>query len=245
MSIIKFNKTGSVSECTLEPEGHRIRIISATPIVGIKSLIEEGFVELNEHTQAEMVDFSDERYLYHEEEAGYVFVITNEEDDIWSSQPYVPPIPTPQPTPYVPTLEEVKSQKIAEMEAIMNSTIQSGVTVTLSDGTTGTFSLSSVELLYLTNLKIMATEAEDKDTPSLPWHEASISEQSKFYTPNDIIAIAESSKELITYHSVFFRDLRIYINSLTTTNAVNDITYNISSLPQEYWSEVLKSIVNG
>ena len=60
MSLIKFNKNGSLLDCKLEPEGHRIRIISEQPVIGIKQLIEEGFTELNEYTQTEMVDFSDD-----------------------------------------------------------------------------------------------------------------------------------------------------------------------------------------
>ena len=41
MSLIKFNKNGSLLDCKLEPEGHRIRIISELPVIGIKQLIEE------------------------------------------------------------------------------------------------------------------------------------------------------------------------------------------------------------
>ena len=244
MSLIKFNKNGSLLDCKLEPEGHRLRIISEQPVVGIKQLIEEGFVELNEHTQAEMVDFSDERYLYHEEEKEHVFVITNEENDVWEPQPYVPPTPTPEPEPYVPPISEVKAQKIAEMETQMTSIIASGVTVTLFDETTGVFGLSQEDQIFLTNLRMMAESAEDQDTPSIPWHEIDDAKHCKFYAPRDIIAITDAARELITYHITFFRDLRIYINSLLTVEAVNAVTYDLDSLPQAYWSEVLRSIVS-
>ena len=244
MSLIKFNKNGSLLDCTLEPEGHRIRIISEQPVVGIKQLIEEGFVELNEYTQVEMVDFSDERYLYHEEEKDHVFVITNEENDVWEPQPYVPPTPTPPPEPYVPPISEVKAQKISEMEMQMNSIIASGVTVTLFDETTGVFGLSQEDQIFLTNLRMMAESAEDQDTPSIPWHEIDDAKHCKFYPPRDIITITDAARELITYHITFFRDLRIYINSLLTVDAVNAVTYNLDSLPQAYWSEVLRSIVS-
>ncbi len=244
MSIIKFNKTGSIIECNLEPEGHRIRLISEHPIVGIKELIADGFVELNEHTQVEMVDFSDEKYLYHEEEKEHVFVITNEPDDVWQPQSYVVPIPTPEPEPYVPSLDEVKAQKISEMESVMNSTILAGVTVTLSDETSGTFSLSQEDQIFLTNLRMMADSSDDQDTPSIPWHEADEFKQCKFYAPKDIVLITDEARKLITYHVTFFRDLRIYINSLVTSSAVEAVTYDINSLPQTFWSEVLKAIVN-
>lgn len=244
MSLIKFNNTGTLLDCKLEPEGHRIRIISEQPVVGIKQLIEEGFVELNEYTQVEMVDFSDERYLYHEEEKGHIFVVTNEEDDVWEPQPFVPPTPTPPPEPYVPPISEVKAQKISEMEAEKNAIIEAGVTVTLFDETTGVFGLSQEDQIYLTNLRMMADAAEDKDTPSIPWHEIDDAKHCKFYSPKDIITITDAARALLTYHVTFFRDLRIYINSLLTVEAVNAVTYDLDSLPQAYWSEVLRSIVS-
>lgn len=245
MSLIRFNKTGSLLTCKLEPEGHRIRIISDDPIVGIKHLIEEGFEELNEHTQLPMVDFSDEVYLYHEEEPEHVFVLTNEEDDIWYPQSYVAPIKAPEPEPYTPSLDELKAQKIQEMESAKNAAISAGVTVTISDSTTGTFGLDADDQIFLTNLRMMADASSDKTTPSIPWHEIDESKQCIFYAPRDIITITDEGRKLITYHETFFRDLRIYIKTLLTAEAVNNVTYDIGILPPEYWSEVLEQIVNG
>lgn len=245
MSLIRFNKTGSLLTCKLEPEGHRIRIISEDPIVGIKHLIEEGFEELNEHTQLPMVDFSDEVYLYHEEELEHVFVLTNEEGDIWYPQSYVAPIQAPEPEPYVPSIDELKAQKIAQMEDAKNAAIMAGVTVTLSDGTTGTFGLNTDDQIFLTNLRIMAEASSDKTTPSIPWHEADESKQCRFYAPRDIITITDEGRNLVIYNETFFRDLRIYIKTLLTAEAVNNVTYDIDILPHEYWSEVLEQIVNG
>lgn len=48
----------------------------------------------------------------------------------------------------------------------------------------------------------------------------------------------------MTYNITFFRDLRIYIRSLGTVDAVNAVTYDLDSLPQSFWSEVLRAIVN-
>lgn len=245
MSLIKFNKNGSLLDCKLEPEGHRIRIISELPVVGIKQLVEEGFIELNEFTQLEMVDFSGERYLYHEEEKDHVFVITNEEDDKWEEQAYVPPVVIATSVePYTPSIDEVKALKVSEMESEKDAIIASGVTVTLSDETTGLFGLSQEDQMYLTNLRMMAEASDDQDTPSIPWHEIDETKHCKFYPPKDIIEITDKARDLIIYHVTFFRDLRIYINSLLTIEAVEAVTYNLNSLPQEYWSEVLRSIVN-
>ena len=44
-----------------------------------------------------------------------------------------------------------------------------------------------------------------------------------------------------TYHITYFRDLRIYINSLSDIDSINAIEYG-SVIPDEYKSDVLKSI---
>jgi hypothetical protein len=244
MSLVEFNKDGSLLECTLEVEGHRVRLSSESPIIGIRTLIEDGFKELNEHSEAVMMDFSDERYLYHEEVEGHVFVITNEENDIWTPQAYVAPIIESEPAPYVPSLDEVKEEKISELERMMESLILQGVTITLSDSTTETFSLSTQDQIFLTNLRLMAEDKADQETPSIPWHEADESKQCKFYAPIDIIAITDAARDLITYQVTFFRDLRIYIRSLSSVEAVKAVSYDISSLPQAFWSDVLRSILS-
>lgn len=241
MSIVQFNNDGSMIDAILELEGHRVRLISTTTIVGIESLILTGFKELNENNKSVMSDFSGHRYLYHEEEKGLVFVLTDESDDKWEEQPFVPPEPTPEPPE--PTLEEVKAQKVTEMENTMSANITNGVTVTLSDGTTGTFGLSTLNQTSLTNLRLMAEQTIDQDTPSIPWHVSDESANCVYYPPKDIITITDAAIAFVTYNITFFRDLRIYINDLTTKEEVEAIIYDISVLPLEYWSDVLKDIV--
>ena len=244
MSLIKFNKNGSLLDCMLELEGHRVRIISETPVIGIRQLIEEGFVELNEHSKIEMVDFSDKRYVYHEEEKDHVFVITSEEDDVWEPQPFIPPAPVPPaPEPPEPPLDEVKAQKIAELQTASESAIASGVTVTLSDGTSGVYTFNERDQLSLIVWRMEAEKAEDKDTPSIPWHSGDEMEQVSYYSPTDILLITDAVIRSATYHMTLFRDMRIYVKSLRNKNDVNAVSYDISTLPEAYWSQVLRDIV--
>ena len=46
----------------------------------------------------------------------------------------------------------------------------------------------------------------------------------------------------VTFEVTWFRDLRIYINSLQTKEEVESIEYNII-IPEEYQSEVLKDLL--
>lgn len=243
MSLLKFLADGSILEADVRLEGHRVVLTFSEPIATITSLIALGFQELNEYNHMVMSDFSSHKYLYHEEIENYEFIITDDPTDTWIPQPEPPEPPVP-PTPPEPTLEEVKAQKIAEMEQTMDAVILAGVTVGLSDGTTGTFGLSALNQTSLTNLRLMAEAATDKDTPSIPWHQSLEDLHCIYYPPKDIITITDAAIALTTYQITFLRDLRIYINSLETKEEVEAITYDITCLPRKYWSEVLIDIVN-
>lgn len=242
MSLVKFLANESIMEADISLEGHRVQLTFKVPISTITTMIALGFQELNENNQMVMSEFTKHRYLYHEEVPDHVFIITDDPTDEWHEQPYVPPTP-PTPPPE-PTLDEVKAAKIAEMESTMSKHIEYGVTVTLSDGTEGRFGLSALNQTSLTNLRLMAEQSEDKETPSIPWHISDESLSCQFFSPNDIMIITNAAIVLTTYEITFLRDLRIYINSLDTKEAVEAITYDLNCLPYEHWSEVLRNIVN-
>ena len=54
--------------------------------------------------------------------------------------------------------------------------------------------------------------------------------------------ITDMATLLVTFEVTWFRDLRIYINSLQTKEEVEAIEYNII-IPEEYQSEVLKDLL--
>ena len=63
--------------------------------------------------------------------------------------PPAPPEPAEPPEPYVPTLEEVRAGKKAEVSAACEQIIYAGINVTLSDGTTEHYSLTEHDQLNL------------------------------------------------------------------------------------------------
>lgn len=243
MSLVKFIANGAIVEAGISLEGHRVQLTFKDPISTITTLIALGFQELNEYNQRVMSNFTNHRYLYHEEVEGLVFITTDDPEDRWHEQPFVPPTPVP-PEPHIPTLDEVKAEKISEMEDTMHQRIEYGVTVTLSDGTVGRFGLSALNQTSLTNLRLMAEQAEDKEMPSIPWHISDTSVPCQYFSPNDIMTIINAAIAMTTYEITFLRDLRIYINDLNTKEEVEAIVYDLSCLPREYWSEVLIDIVN-
>lgn len=145
---------------------------------------------------------------------------------------------TPDYEPYVPTLDEVKESKVKEMNVVQQQTIQNGIDVTLTDGTVEHFSLTDHDQTSLMGLQSQVAAGVEQ----IPWHTSDESEHCKFYSNADMALITAAAMEYVTWHVTYFRDLRIYIRSLDSADAVNAITYGIE-IPQEYQSEPLKAMM--
>lgn len=147
---------------------------------------------------------------------------------------YVPPEPEPEPEPYEPTLEELKEQKIAEMNGKQQELIQKGVDVPLSNGTTERFTLKDQDQMSLMGLQTLAAQGVER----IPWHEADNSEHCKYYSAEDMSRITGAALSFISFQVTYFRDLRIYINSMLDKESVQSVEYGVY-IPSEYQSEVL------
>lgn len=152
---------------------------------------------------------------------------------------YVAPDPIPGPIvpeykPYEPTLEEIKVQKIREMNAEQQKIIQNGVEVQLSDGTVERFSLKDQDQISLSTLQKKAETGDDK----IPWHVNNKDEHCRYFSADDMLIITETALKYVTYHVTYFRDLRIYINSMQDKESVQSVAYGMY-IPAECQSEVL------
>lgn len=150
---------------------------------------------------------------------------------------YVEPEQPLEPEPYIPTLEELKDMKIVEMNAAQQETIQAGINVVLSNGTTEHFTLTEHDQTSLMGLQTQVTQGAE----GIPWHNSDISEHCKYYSNEDMALIVTKAMQFVTFHVTYFRDLRIYINSMEEKENVEDVTYGIY-IPSEYQSEVLADI---
>lgn len=133
------------------------------------------------------------------------------------------------------TLKDAQENKVAEMNSAQQSAIEYGVDVQLTDGTTEHFSLTQYDQQSLMGLQSLVVSGEE----SIPWHNSNESEHCKFYSNADMKKIIESALSYVTFHVTWFRDLRIYIRSLTDIESVQAITYN-TEIPVQYQSEVLQ-----
>lgn len=139
---------------------------------------------------------------------------------------------------YIPTLAEVQEQKIAEINAAQQAVIQAGVNVTLTDGTVEHFTLTDHDQTSLMGLQSQVMAGEQM----IPWHTSDEAEHCKFYSNADMALITTAALAYVTWHVTYFRDLRIYIRSLTDKEAVAAVTYGME-IPEEYRSAPLQAMM--
>ena len=135
------------------------------------------------------------------------------------------------------TLEEVKKAKIEYLDSTCENTIYTGTDVTLSDGSVEHFTLDAKDQLDLSGIGLQLLQGAKQ----IAWHKDDETESCKFYSAADGTAIIQTLTMFRTYHITYFRDLRIYVNSLSDIDSINAIEYG-SVIPDEYKSDVLKSI---
>ena len=171
-------------------------------------------------------EYEDYTTLYKELDDG--FILSND------GSTYVEPEPIPVPEPYEPTLEEIKEQKIAEMNFEQQRVIKAGINVTLSEGITEHFTLKDQDQISLMGLQTLAAQGTEK----IPWHESNNAEHCKYYSTEDMNKITSAALSFISFQVTYFRDLRIYINSMQDKESIQEVEYGMY-IPEEYQSEVL------
>ena len=134
------------------------------------------------------------------------------------------------------TVEYVKSAKVAELSAICNKVIENGVDVTLSDGVTYHYSLTTQDQLNLITLSTMIASGEN----AIPYH--ADGELCRYYSAADATAIMNAATAFKTYHVTYFNSLKVYVNSLDNIADVSAIQYGVT-IPEEYQSDILKDLI--
>lgn len=135
------------------------------------------------------------------------------------------------------SLEETKKTKIEYLDSTCENTIYAGTDVTLTDGSVEHFTLDAKDQLDLSGIGLQLLQGAEQ----IAWHKDDETESCKFYSAADGTTIIQTLTMFRTYHITYFRDLRIYVNSLSDADDVNAIEYG-SVIPDEYKSDVLKSI---
>lgn len=136
---------------------------------------------------------------------------------------------------YVPTLEEIKTKKVKEMNDAQQTTIQNGLDIALSSGTVEHFTLTDHDQTSLMGLQTLVAQGVE----NIPWHTSDQTEHCKYYSNADMAIITSKALQFVTFHVTYFRDLRIYVRALEDKEAVSNVFYGMS-IPEKYQSDVLK-----
>lgn len=148
--------------------------------------------------------------------------------------PSAPPEPAEPPEPFVPTLEEVRAGKKAEVSAACEQIIYAGINVTLSDGTTEHYSLTEHDQLNLFG-KLSQISA---GAARLEYH--ADGQPCRYYKAADMQAIIQAAMWHVSYHTTYCNALNMWIAGSQTADEVAQIFYG-ADVPEEYQSEVLKT----
>lgn len=132
-------------------------------------------------------------------------------------------------------LAEAKQNKIDELDKICTQTIYNGKDVTLSDGNTYHFTLDEQDQDNLTSLSVELSMGAEQ----IEWHTDNHDDHCRFYSAEDAQTIIQQLSFYKKYNITYFRDLRIYVNSLDNMIDVEAIEYGCK-IPDEFKSEVLK-----
>ena len=150
--------------------------------------------------------------------------------------PPAPPEPAEPPEPYVPTLEEVRVGKKAEVSAACEQIIYAGINVTLSDGTTEHYSLTEHDQLNLfgklSQISVGAAQLE--------YH--ADGQSCRYYTAIDMQAIIQAAMRHVSYHTTYCNALNMWIAGCQTTEEVQEIFYG-ADVPKQYGLRFLMHIL--
>lgn len=142
---------------------------------------------------------------------------------------YVEPEPV---EPYVPTLDELKAAKKAEISAICESTIYDGVTVSLPGGDEH-FALTEKDQLNLFGKQAQLASGAEQ----LEYHQDG--HPCRYYTPTEMQLIIDAAMKYVSYHTTYCNSLNMWIAAVTDAEDLDDIYYG-ADIPVEYQSVVMK-----
>lgn len=219
MEKIKFNKNDiifNVRMTRVKDDVIKIESEKAVP----NEIITNGFVIINEFNDSIMADYSDYKTIYVESTDNAYYLSTGDK--------YVEPAPeNPEPTePIIETLENVKTNKISELNAICNKMITSGVDVEI-DGKTEHFSYTIEDQANIDDIAQMAKSTNMEQS----YHCDNGS--CKLYTVEEITKIYMTQKMNKAHNITYANQLKLYVKSLKEKAEVESIAYG-QDLTGEY-----------
>ena len=140
------------------------------------------------------------------------------------------------PEPYEPTLEELKAVKKREISQACETTIYSGVDVTLTDGSTEHFGLTEHDQLNLFGKQVQLAAG----TTELEYH--ADGQPCRYYSAADMQTIIAAAMQHVSYHTTYCNAVNMWIAGCETAEEVQQVYYG-AEIPEQYQSDVLKAYI--
>lgn len=134
------------------------------------------------------------------------------------------------------SVEDVRTETVAQMSATCNAAIVGGVDVTLTGGETKHFSLTLEDQLNLLSLQGRVASGAD----SVPYH--ADGEECSYYSAADFGRIADAATRWKLYQESYFNALRGYILALETVTELH-WRYFAGTLPVHWTMPILGGVL--
>lgn len=219
MEKIHFYNSNTVYEGTTDFVKKNVIVIIFNGAIPTTELT-NGFEILNENNDFVQAEYPEYNTVYRTYDDDANRIEFSNDGEVYIE----PVIPTPE--PYIPTLDDIKSMKINELSYICNTSIVDGVDVDI-DGVTEHFSYKDEDQVNIKEIFDLAIQT------NVPMYYHADGETCKLYTVEQIIALYSTATTNKIHHTTYFNQLKLYVESLTTEDKVNAVTYE-DELTGEY-----------
>lgn len=132
------------------------------------------------------------------------------------------------------TLDEFKAWKKSLLHDECTEAIFAGITVTLTDGTVESYSLTEYD-----QLNLFGKQAQiDKGVEQLEYH--ANGQPCRYYSTEDMELIITAAMAHVSYHTTYCNALNLWIAGCESKDEVREIFYG-ADVPEQYRSEVLQA----
>lgn len=132
---------------------------------------------------------------------------------------YIPPEPKPTPVPVEPTLEEVRANKLSEIESMKNQSIMEGV------------EYKDMIFTYSTSEQFTIKKKLEQSIQT----ESSVSISGVSLNPEEIKELYAMLEKNEVYHTLYAEQLTKFVNDLEVKELIQEVEYS-----QELWGEYLE-----
>ncbi len=213
MEKICFYKNNNTYEGITDFVNKHILVILFNQTIPATTEFANGFKILNENNDFVQADYQDFTTIYRTYTDNPYKIELSDDGSV-----YIEPEKVPDPEPYVPTLDDIKSQKVNELSHVCSQLITGGVSIDI-DGITEHFSYKDEDQVNIKEIFDLAVQT------NVPMYYHSDGNSCKLYTVDQIIALYTTTTTNKMHHQTYFNQLKLFILAQKNKEEVENINY--------------------